>query len=280
MSTEQKIQQNQQPRIKLNIGGKIFETTAATLNKYPESVLANLFAGENKLKPDENGVYFIDRDGSLFGYVLNFLRDDNLALPSNQYELEQLEREARSYGLTGLENLVVGHRKELQNRWNQQPYVAPQSSGTSFGLSNTGSLSYSSGSGFGYGIYSAPSTASSNSFEVTSFDPNSIHHPTSSQDDPAHELFAGSTISGSNQENKPSALNIHDSPFGPPLTTSYVPQNIQPSLDGPFGPPLSSSLFQTEEIPLIDDDSFLAEPKNLSEPSLYESELGNEDGGF
>eukprot|EP01120_Amphizonella_sp_Union-15-10_P001698 TRINITY_DN11847_c0_g1_i1.p1 TRINITY_DN11847_c0_g1~~TRINITY_DN11847_c0_g1_i1.p1 ORF type:complete len:258 (-),score=49.30 TRINITY_DN11847_c0_g1_i1:124-897(-) len=253
-------QENQQARLKLNVGGKIFETTVATLNKYPESLLANMFVGDYKVQPDTDGVYFIDRDGSLFGYVVNFLRDETIALPSNQHDLEQLEREARYYGLTQLENLIVQQKKDLQNRWSQS-YVAPQSSGSNFGLSITGGSlpPYSSGSGFGFGTYSASTASGAPYGTVTSFDPNLVHHPMSSQDDPARDLFAGSTSSELPTHDTNTTTTTTHGPFGPPLTTSQS-QNIELSLDGPY----------------------LLEPKNLSDPSLYEAELetGNEEGGF
>ena len=52
--------------VKLNVGGKIFKTSLETLCKDPRSMLAAMFSGRFELKPDEDGAYFIDRDGKLF----------------------------------------------------------------------------------------------------------------------------------------------------------------------------------------------------------------------
>ena len=61
--------------IKLNVGGKIYKTTLDTLRKDPDSMLCAMFSGRFELKADEDdGAYFIDRDGELFRYVLKSLR--------------------------------------------------------------------------------------------------------------------------------------------------------------------------------------------------------------
>jgi len=53
--------------VKLNVGGKTYKTTVDTLRKDPDSMLSAMFSGRHELKPDEeDGAYFIDRDGKLF----------------------------------------------------------------------------------------------------------------------------------------------------------------------------------------------------------------------
>jgi len=42
--------------IKLNVGGKIYETTLDTLRKDPDSMLSAIFSGRHELKPDEDRV--------------------------------------------------------------------------------------------------------------------------------------------------------------------------------------------------------------------------------
>ncbi|PVD20315.1 hypothetical protein C0Q70_18469 [Pomacea canaliculata] len=46
--------------------------------------------------------YFIDRDGKLFRYILNYLRSQRLIVPERFDEYEQLYEEARFYELAGL----------------------------------------------------------------------------------------------------------------------------------------------------------------------------------
>ncbi|XP_022783164.1 BTB/POZ domain-containing protein KCTD15-like [Stylophora pistillata] len=53
--------------VKLNVGGRIYKTTLDTLRKDPDSMLSAMFSGRFELKADEeDGAYFIDRDGELF----------------------------------------------------------------------------------------------------------------------------------------------------------------------------------------------------------------------
>jgi len=88
-----KIKEDQQ--VKLNVGGKIYETTVSTLTKYP-SVLQSMFSGWYENKKDSNGCIFIDGDGKLFGVILNFLRRG--VLP-NVVDKNALLAEAEFYGL-------------------------------------------------------------------------------------------------------------------------------------------------------------------------------------
>lgn len=66
------------PIVQLNIGGHLFITTLSNLRKHPDSKLAELFSGQPKLRTDAEGRYFIDRDGTHFGAILEFLRTDRL----------------------------------------------------------------------------------------------------------------------------------------------------------------------------------------------------------
>lgn len=90
-------------KIKLNVGGKIYKTTLDTLRKDPHSMLCAMFSGKFDLKADEeDGAYFIDRDGKLFRYILNFLRDGELLLPNDRSLREQLLKEAEFYQVQGV----------------------------------------------------------------------------------------------------------------------------------------------------------------------------------
>eukprot|EP01090_Pellita_catalonica_P021432 TRINITY_DN8015_c0_g2_i1.p1 TRINITY_DN8015_c0_g2~~TRINITY_DN8015_c0_g2_i1.p1 ORF type:complete len:310 (-),score=36.72 TRINITY_DN8015_c0_g2_i1:37-966(-) len=78
-----KVQSFQKTRVRLNIGGIKFETSMSTLTKDPGSMFAAMFSGRHKIQPDEEGYYFIDRDGTHFMYILNYLRDGSLNLPDD-----------------------------------------------------------------------------------------------------------------------------------------------------------------------------------------------------
>ena len=83
--------------VRLNVGGTSFMTNRATLCKYPASMLGAMFRGDIPAAVDETGAYFIDRDGSLFGYILNFLRSSQLKVPEGFAHLEQLAVEAEFF---------------------------------------------------------------------------------------------------------------------------------------------------------------------------------------
>ena len=65
--------------VTLNVGGSRYTTTLSTLTKYPDSMLGTMFSGRHALVQQEDGSYFIDRDGESFRYILMYLRDDRLA---------------------------------------------------------------------------------------------------------------------------------------------------------------------------------------------------------
>lgn len=89
--------------VKLNVGGKIYQTTLSTLLKDPNSMLSAMFSGRHELNQDEeDGAYFIDRDGELFRYVLNYLRNDELFCPDDKLFQKELLAEARFYQLQGM----------------------------------------------------------------------------------------------------------------------------------------------------------------------------------
>nr|XP_054971009.1 BTB/POZ domain-containing protein KCTD7 isoform X3 [Pan paniscus] len=64
--------------VPLNIGGTHFTTRLSTLRCYEDTMLAAMFSGRHYIPTDSEGRYFIDRDGTHFGDVLNFLRSGDL----------------------------------------------------------------------------------------------------------------------------------------------------------------------------------------------------------
>ena len=93
--------------IKLNVGGQLFQTTLDTLTKDPNSLFPLMFSGKFDLKKDDNGAYFIDRDGKYFRHILNFLRIGQF-LGKNIIEdiREELAAEADFYQIQGLTELL------------------------------------------------------------------------------------------------------------------------------------------------------------------------------
>lgn len=92
--------------VSLNVGGHIYTTTLYTITQFSGSKLAGFFSGDIQMPRDPKGNYFIDRDGALFKHVLNFLRTIKLTLPEDFQDFEQLEIEAKFYGIKPLEEAV------------------------------------------------------------------------------------------------------------------------------------------------------------------------------
>jgi hypothetical protein len=61
-------------RIRLNVGGKIFETKLDTL----ENVRFGLLFDVAQMNWTQRGDIFIDRDPTYFRYILNFLREKKI----------------------------------------------------------------------------------------------------------------------------------------------------------------------------------------------------------
>ncbi|KAK9906838.1 hypothetical protein WJX75_008901 [Coccomyxa subellipsoidea] len=97
---------NASEQVTLNVGGCKYTTTATTLRNAPAPSLFNaMFSGRHALQPDENGCFFLDRDGRHFHDILNFLRDGTFSYPEDgadfKYLLE-LRAEAEYYCLSSL----------------------------------------------------------------------------------------------------------------------------------------------------------------------------------
>ena len=88
--------------VKLDVGGYTFRTSVQTLTKDPNSMLAAMFSGKFDTKPAEDGAFFIDRDGTYFRFILNYLRNGELILPEGATFLKELEAEAKFYQIQGI----------------------------------------------------------------------------------------------------------------------------------------------------------------------------------
>lgn len=101
--------------IELNVGGQVYYTRHATLTSIPNSLLGKLFAtkkdNSNDLARDLRGRYFIDRDGFLFRYVLDYLRDKHVVLPDHFPEKGRLRREAEYFQLPELVKILTDDKR-------------------------------------------------------------------------------------------------------------------------------------------------------------------------
>ena len=90
--------------VKLNVGGVFFQTNLSTLMKDEDSLLVSLVTGNLDSHQSNDGFFYIDRDGTRFKHILNFLRDgkipekvfselgEELMIEADFFELRSLKR--------------------------------------------------------------------------------------------------------------------------------------------------------------------------------------------
>jgi hypothetical protein len=98
-------------------GQQRFTVSRATLTKSEGSFFEAMFSGRHSVHEEEDGAVFIDRDGTHFEHILNWMRDDEGSLPvvealSASVKLA-LAVEADYYGLTRLVDVLRGRVYEL-----------------------------------------------------------------------------------------------------------------------------------------------------------------------
>jgi len=93
--------------VRLNVGGRIFCTTLSSLCRVKESMLSAMFSGRFSVHKQADGCFFLDRDGTHFRHVLNYLRDGSMPCqvevsPKTECFYRELLREACFYQIPGL----------------------------------------------------------------------------------------------------------------------------------------------------------------------------------
>jgi len=106
--------------IKINVGGKIFETQLSTLARYPNSNLARMFEADvmhNDPEPEE--IYYLDADPRCFQHILSFLRYGIFAIPPDM-DKKLVMMAAKQLGLDELGKQLekeVRGSKEAMTDW-------------------------------------------------------------------------------------------------------------------------------------------------------------------
>ena len=102
-------------KITLDIGGYKCSTSLQMLRAEPESMLGTMFSGRHPITKQNDGSVFIDRDGTHFRIILNYLRGGitfNEMVSDNKLLLSELLTEVNYYQLKGLEKIIKSEEKE------------------------------------------------------------------------------------------------------------------------------------------------------------------------
>ena len=122
--------------VHLNVGGCFFTASLQTLRSGDDgSMLSAMFSGRVPVQRDAEGRFFIDRDGSHFRHILNYLRDGSFPVRVGVVERLELEREVRFYGLSSFSDYLRGWDTRADNinasPTNPSPPSAQAGSGSS-----------------------------------------------------------------------------------------------------------------------------------------------------
>jgi len=132
--------------IKLNVGGRMFATSLATLTSHPDSYFGAMFSKQWNSKPaGEDGSYFIDKNPQVFHIILDYLRGEELDLELTPSEKRALLRDAQFYQLPDLVDILnkpLNPPKETNILWelNPSPYGTLSNNNRTFQKNQGGAL--------------------------------------------------------------------------------------------------------------------------------------------
>lgn len=115
------VQPSPEACVTLNVGGTLYTTLRATLTKRePDSMLAVMFSGRHSLLTDQNGNYFIDTDGNIFRYILEYLRYGSISVVDlSENEKFKLLRDAEFFLLKGLVAILKPETPDISSVFKQ-----------------------------------------------------------------------------------------------------------------------------------------------------------------
>ena len=90
------------------VGGHNYTCLRQTFRRYVNSRVFSAILSNNGRKA-EDGSIVIDRDGTIFRHVLNYLRTNTLMLPDGFDEWEILLDDAKFYEIKGMEDAILSH---------------------------------------------------------------------------------------------------------------------------------------------------------------------------
>ncbi|KAK3102117.1 hypothetical protein FSP39_008910 [Pinctada imbricata] len=102
--------------VNINVGGVKYSTYRSTLCKYPNSRLGAMFDGKIESERDQKGRIFIDRNGRIFEYVLDYLRSGQLTLPRDLNDVDILRKELDFYGIHDMQGILRQFKEEGESQ--------------------------------------------------------------------------------------------------------------------------------------------------------------------
>lgn len=96
--------------VKFNVGGQHYEVSRSFLSLHPNTMLAK--SASEQWQRDPNKEIFIDRNGIIFSFVLDYLRDGKVDLPCTVRK-EAVMRELVYYGVENIDNDAINDQNSL-----------------------------------------------------------------------------------------------------------------------------------------------------------------------
>ncbi|XP_076012308.1 BTB/POZ domain-containing protein KCTD12-like [Genypterus blacodes] len=136
--------------VELNVGGQVYVTRLDTLTAVPNSLLWAKFtqSSPGELPTDSKGRFFFDRDGFLFRYILDYLRDSEMVLPDFFKERRRLQKEADFFLLPELSARLAAGSKDSSAEDSGDPEEAELSPATTSSSDRTLRSPGTNGNGF------------------------------------------------------------------------------------------------------------------------------------
>ncbi|XP_030852920.1 BTB/POZ domain-containing protein KCTD19-like [Strongylocentrotus purpuratus] len=93
------IQEQTRGAIGLRVGGKLYMMTIGEASKEQGSFFDKMLSGQISVPRDALGNFLVDRDGSMFRFVLGYLRDGGIFMDMTPKEFDLLKKEGEYFGL-------------------------------------------------------------------------------------------------------------------------------------------------------------------------------------
>lgn len=100
--------------VKLNVGGKIFQTKISTLLSVKDTLFSKLITNalDNKEPTNE---FFFDRSFDYFHYILDYLRTKQFKPKGlSKFDIDELKEEAEYYGISYIDEIITELQKEVE----------------------------------------------------------------------------------------------------------------------------------------------------------------------